>query len=143
MPNIYPEDINIVSLIESKSWICNFLHEKGLISQNDFTILSRFGAWVLENHPLAMQVYWSYIKKLIAKFENEENIFNIKKIFNPWIENTLRFIKSSQLNRAYHSFCEIVIELTEKYNKDYQLFTKDELNFYLSMKKTIQNKILC
>ena len=33
----------------------------------------------------------------------------------------------------------MVINLTEKYNKDYALFTKSELDIYLGLKKTIEN----
>tara|TARA_B100000161_G_C33462099_1_gene374016 strand:- start:156 stop:569 length:414 start_codon:yes stop_codon:yes gene_type:complete len=129
----------IFSEIESRSWICNYLNKKGIIDKNEFTILSRFGAWVLENHPHVMKAYWSYLDKLMNKFDQIETLENARKIFRPWADETIGFIKGSQLNRAYHSFCLIVITLTERYNNNYNLFTKQELETYLSLKKSITN----
>jgi len=133
-------DIEIIlSAIESKSWICNYLNKKGIIDKSEFTILSRFGAWVLENHPQVMKAYWSYLDKLMDKFDKIESLENAKKIFRPWADETIGFIKTSQFNRAYHSFCLMVITLTEKYNSKYDLFTKPELEVYLGLKKSITN----
>ena len=130
---------NIFAEIESRSWICNYLNKKGIIDKNEFTILSRFGAWVLENHPHVMKAYWSYLDKLMNKFDQIETLENARKIFRPWADETIGFIKGGQLNRAYHSFCLIVVTLTERYNNNYNLFTKQELETYLSLKKSITN----
>ena len=130
-------DIEIISTIESKSWICNYLNKKGIIDKIEFSIFSRFGAWVLENHPHVMKAYWSYLDKLMEKFDKIETLDNARKIFRPWANETLGFIKSGQLNRAYNSFCLMVVTLTEKYNSTYDLFTKQELEVYLGLKKSI------
>ncbi len=123
--------------IESRSWICNYLNKKEIIDKNEFMILSRFGTWVAENHPQVMGAYWSYLDKLMSRFDKIESYENARKIFRPWVDNTVKFIKSSQLNKAYLSFCMIVISLTEKYNKTYDLFTKVELEVYLKIKNSI------
>ena len=129
----------IFQQIESKSWICNYLQKKGIIDNQEFSILSRFGAWVLEHHPVMMKCYWSYLDKLMVKFDKIESFDSARKIFRPWVDETIKFIKSGQQNRAYHSFCLMVINLTERYNKDYSIFTKQELDVYLGLKKTIEN----
>ena len=126
--------------IESKSWICNYLEKKGIIDKKEFFILSRFGAWVTENYPLIIKAYWSYLEKLMEKFDNEESLENSKKIFRPWVDETINYIKSSQYNRAYHSFCMMVIFLTEKYNSNHELFSKKELEVYLGLKKSIEDR---
>lgn len=129
----------IFQAINSKSWICNYLKSKKIITNDEFNILGKFGAWVLENHPHVMRAYWSYLSKLLEKYDKIESIEKSKKIFRPWADETINFIKSSQLNRAYNSFCLLVINLTEKYNKDYQLFNQEELQIYLGLKKSIQS----
>tara|TARA_B100001093_G_scaffold515859_1_gene593196 strand:+ start:1677 stop:2096 length:420 start_codon:yes stop_codon:yes gene_type:complete len=129
----------ILESIESRSWICNYIFEKGIIGKEEFNILSRFGAWVVENHPQFMKAYWSYLNKLMKKFDAEESLENSKKIFRPWATKTINFIKTSQLNRAYNSFCLMVINLTEHYNKDYKLFTQEELQIYMSLKKSVED----
>lgn len=132
----------ILSTIESKSWICNYTLEKGIINKQEFETLSRFGAWVIENHPQSMKAYWSYLKKLMKKFDEVESLETARKIFRPWADETISFIKSSQLNRAYNSFCMMVINLTERYNRDYSLFNNEELQFYLNLKKSVENRKL-
>ena len=128
--------------IESKSWICNYLEKKEIIDKNEFFTLSRFGVWVTENHPNIIKAYWSYLDKLMDKFDNEVSFDNAKKIFRPWVNETIGYIKSSQYNRAYNSFCVIVIFLTEKYNHGYHLFSKKELEVYLGLKKSMEDKRL-
>tara|TARA_E500000178_G_C16804796_1_gene654123 strand:- start:318 stop:722 length:405 start_codon:yes stop_codon:yes gene_type:complete len=123
--------------IESKSWICNYLKKKYIIDNSEFLILSRFGAWTMENHPDVIKAYWSYLDKLMKKFDKVETVENAKKIFRPWVDETLGFIKSSQLKRAYISFCKMVILLTEKYNSDNSLFSNQELITYLKIKKSL------
>lgn len=129
----------LTNIVSSKSWICNYLKSKEIITKEEFNILGKFGAWVLENHPHVMRAYWSYLSKLLEKYDDIETLENTKKIFKPWANETIGFIKTSQLNRAYNSFCLLVINLTEKYNKNYDLFTKDELQVYLGIKKSIEN----
>tara|TARA_E500000178_G_C16967239_1_gene729093 strand:+ start:552 stop:1010 length:459 start_codon:yes stop_codon:yes gene_type:complete len=131
--------ILLIQQIESKSWICNYLKKKEIIDEKEFVTLSRFGAWVLEQHPNVMRGYWSYLDKLMNKYDKIESFENAKKLFRPWAEETIRFINSSQMNRAYHSFCLMVVNLTEKYNSDYSLFSKPELDIYLGLKKSLQN----
>ena len=121
--NINMKINELLSKIESKSWICNYLQTKGIIDNNEFLILSRFGAWVLEQHPNVMRGYWSYLDKLMKRYDTIESIETATKLFRPWVEETIQFIKSSQMNRAYYSFCLMVINLTEQYNKNYSLFT--------------------
>ena len=75
----------------------------------------------------------------MKKFDAEESLENSKKIFRPWATKTINFIKTSQLNRAYNSFCLMVINLTEHYNKDYKLFTQEELQIYMSLKKSVED----
>ncbi len=128
-----------LSKIESKSWICNYLKSKEIIDEKEFIILSRFGAWVLEQYPSVMKCYWSYLDKLMKKYDSIETVDSANKLFRPWVNETIKFIKSSQLNRAYNSFCMMVINLTEKYNNDYSLFTKSELDIYLGLKRSINN----
>ena len=55
------------------------------------------------------------------------------------VDETIGFIKTNQLNRAYHSFCLMVVTLTEKYNNKYELFTNQELEVYLGLKNSIIN----
>lgn len=129
----------VLKNIPEKSWICNYLKNKGIISQEQFIILSAFGAWVAEQYPVVMKCYWSYLDKLMKKFNRVETNENAKKIFIPWVEETISFIKSGQNNRAYFSFCLMVIGLTEKYNNNHQMFTKEELDTYLGIKKSIEN----
>ncbi len=123
--------------IESKSWICNYLKKKYIIDNSEFLILSRFGSWTMENYPDVIKAYWSYLDKLMKKFDKVETVENAKKIFRPWVDETLGFIKSSQLKRAYISFCKMVILLTEKYNSDNSLFSNQELITYLKIKKSL------
>ena len=137
--NINMEINELLSKIESKSWICNYLQTKGIIDNNEFLTLSRFGAWVLEQHPNVMRGYWSYLDKLMKKYDTIESIETATKLFRPWVDETIQFIKSSQMNRAYYSFCLMVVNLTEQYNKNYSLFTKSELDIYLGLKKTLEN----
>tara|TARA_B100000900_G_scaffold248570_1_gene211569 strand:+ start:70 stop:519 length:450 start_codon:yes stop_codon:yes gene_type:complete len=137
--NLKLELYSIINNIESKSWICNYLNKKGIIDNGEFMQLSRFGSWVLENYPIVMKCYWSYLDKLMTKFDKVETFENAKKIFRPWADETINFIKTNQLNRAYYSFCLLVIKLTEKYNNDYSIFTKQELDVYLGIKKSIEN----
>ena len=135
-------DINknvVLENIPEKSWICNYLKNKGMISQQEFLILSAFGAWVAEQYPVVMKCYWSYLDKLMKKFDKMESNENAKKIFIPWVTETISFIKSGQNNRAYYSFCLMVIGLTERYNNNYQYFTKEELETYMGIKKSIEN----
>lgn len=129
----------VLENIPEKSWICNYLKNKGMISQEQFIILSAFGAWVAEQYPVVMKCYWSYLNKLMKKFNKVETNENARKIFIPWVEETISFIKSGQNNRAYYSFCLMVIGLTEKYNNTHQMFTKEELDTYLGIKKSIEN----
>ncbi len=137
--NLKLELYSIINNIESKSWICNYLNKKGIIDNSEFMQLSRFGSWVLENYPIVMKCYWSYLDKLMTKFDKVETFENAKRIFRPWADETINFIKTNQLNRAYYSFCLLVIKLTEKYNNDYSIFTKQELDVYLGIKKSIEN----
>ena len=137
--NLRLELYSIINNIESKSWICNYLNKKGIIDNGEFMQLSRFGSWVLENYPIVMKCYWSYLDKLMTKFDKVETFENAKRIFRPWADETINFIKTNQLNRAYYSFCLLVIKLTEKYNNDYSIFTKQELDVYLGIKKSIEN----
>ena len=58
----------ITDIVDSKSWICNYLKNKEIITSQEFNVLSRFGAWVLENHPQVMKAYWSYLSKFIILF---------------------------------------------------------------------------
>ena len=128
-----------IDQIESKSWICNFLKKKGIINQQQFVEFGRFGIWVSENHPIMIKAYWSYLDKLLQKYDKIETNKNINNLFQAWTNKTLSFIRTSQNSRALDSFCTIIVFLTEKYNKDYLMFTKDELDVYLNMKKTIEN----
>tara|TARA_A100001015_G_C14821892_1_gene645036 strand:+ start:491 stop:943 length:453 start_codon:yes stop_codon:yes gene_type:complete len=137
--NLLKEINNLLSNIESKSWICNYLQTKGIIDNQEFITLSRFGAWVLEHHPNVMRAYWSYLDKLMKKYDTIESVETATLLFRPWVEETIQFIKSNQMNRAYNSFCLMVINLTEQYNKKYLLFTKSELEIYLGLKKSIEN----
>ena len=137
--NIINKVVKLVNEIESKSWICNYLQKKGIIDDQEFMILSRFGTWVLEQYPDVMRCYWSYLDKLMKKYDQIETLETSNKLFRPWVDETIRFIKSEQLNRAYFSFCLMVIKLTEKYNKNYLLFTKSELDVYLGLKKSVEN----
>ena len=91
----------------------------------------------MENYPDVIKAYWSYLDKLMKKFDKVETVENAKKIFRPWVDETLGFIKSSQLKRAYISFCKMVILLTEKYNSDNSLFSNQELITYLKIKKSL------
>ena len=65
---------NLLSNIESKSWICNYLKTKKIIDDKEFMVLSRFGAWVSEQYPNIIKGYWTYLDKLMQKYDKIENI---------------------------------------------------------------------
>ena len=111
------------------SWICTYLHNRGMLTDSEYKKFNKFGLYAFKHHSSTMMGYWSYLEQLMEHFSNiaSEEEWNH---FKPWIVETIQMIDSGKMEDAYDNFCKKVIYLTENYNTNYFLFDNKQKDIY-------------
>ena len=110
-------------------WICTYLFNRKMLTQEEYDTFNRFGAYAFKAHPRTMKGYWSYLHDLMEKFSKQASDEEWDH-FKPWITKTLDLINKGEMEAAYDSFCQKVYYLTENYNSDYSMFNLHQMDVY-------------
>ena len=74
-------------------WICTYLFNRKMLTQKEYHIFNRFGAYAFREHPRTMKGYWSHLNDLMEKFSNQASDEDWNH-FKPWVTKTLGLINN-------------------------------------------------